>query len=299
MSDKEPERCPECGGRLIKEENEIRCQDCGLILEEDFIDHGPEWRAFSSEEKEEKARTGPPSTVKRHDKGLSTEIGFKDRYGKELSPNRKRLFSRLRKWHNQSKRSTGKEKSLSEGLQEISRMASQISLPESVQEIASVIYKKASDKNLITGRSIESIAAASLYIASRFYEIPRTLDEFVEVSRIDKIDIARSERHLVENLEIPLKPVEPESFLPKLKSILGFGGEVESKSVDIIEKAKEKQIVSGKSPISIAAASIYIAGRLMGEKITQDEISSASNVSEVTIRNRYKELVERLGITFQ
>lgn len=147
------------------------------------------------------------------------------------------------------------------------------------------------------GRSIESIAAASLYIATRFYEIPRTLDEFVDVSRVSRVEVARSERHLVENLDIPLKPVDPESFIPKLKSEIGFSGEVEKKSIEIIEKARDKQIISGKSPMSISAASVYLAGRLVGEKITQNEISGASDVSEVTIRNRYKELSRELEVT--
>ncbi|PTD93631.1 transcription initiation factor IIB 2 [archaeon SCG-AAA382B04] len=296
MTEDESKKCPECGGKLVKEENELRCEDCGLVLEEDYIDWGPEWRAFSSEERDEKARAGPPSTVKRHDKGLSTEIGFRDRYGKELDPEKRNLFSRLRKWHSQSKRSTGKEKSLSEGLQEIGRMSGQISLPNSVQKVASVIYKRASKENLIRGRSIEAIAAAALYIATRFFEIPRTLDEFVEVSRINRIEVARAERHLVENLGIPLKPVDPELFIPKLKSKIGFDADVEKESMRIIEKARKRQIISGKSPISISAASIYIAGKNLDRKITQDQISDASDISKVTIRNRYKELVDKLGI---
>lgn len=121
MSEDEENVCPECGGELVKKENELVCEDCGLVLGEDYIDQGPEWRVF---DKGEKARTGPPSTVKRHDRGLTTEIGYRDRYGKELEPEKKKLFSRLRRWHSQSKTSTGKEKSLSEGLQEINRMAS-------------------------------------------------------------------------------------------------------------------------------------------------------------------------------
>ncbi len=291
-------KCPECGGNLIKESNELRCEDCGLILEEDFLDRRPEWSAFTSSGEEKKGRTGPPSTVTRHDKGLKTEIGFRDRYGRELGPKKKKLFSRLRKWHSQMQTSSGKEKSLSEGLQELQRIAGQLNLPRSIREIASVIYKRASSENLIKGRSIEAIASSALYIAARFYEVPRTLDEFVEVSRVGRTEIARAERYLVNELDIPLKPVTPESFIPKLKSDLGFGDCVEEKSFEVIDLAKKRQVISGKDPISISSAAIYIASRLCNEKITQRKISEASDVSEVTIRNRYKELLDKLEITF-
>lgn len=291
----EEKTCPECGGDLVKEEGELVCDICGLVVEEDHIDRGPEWRAFSHEEREKKERTGPPSKVTRHDKGLSTEIGFRDRYGDELDPQKKRLFSRLRKWQSQMQTSTGKERSLSEGLQEVNRIAGQLSLPRSVKEIASVIYKRASNMNLIRGRSIEAIASASLYIASRFYEVPRTLDEFVDVSRIGRTEVARAERYLVRELEIPLKPVEPESFIPKLKSDLGFGKVLEKKSFEIIEGARDNHLVSGKDPISVSAGSVYVASKLLRRGITQKEIAEASGVSEVTVRNRYKELVDELG----
>ncbi|OKY78138.1 MAG: Transcription initiation factor TFIIB family [Candidatus Methanohalarchaeum thermophilum] len=297
MSDKEEdkERCPECGGMLIVEENKLRCEKCGLILEEDYLNRKPDWRAFSSEERDKKKRSGPPVSVTKHDKGLSTEIGSYGISGEDFSPEKRRYLSRLRRLHSQSRRLSGKERSLSVGFQELHRISTQLSLSKSVHEFASVIYKVASDKNLIKGRSIESIAAAALYIACRYYNVPRTLDEFKEVARVSKKKIARAERFLVKNLDVSLEPTSPVDYIPRFVSKVGLGKDVEDLSNEIAEKAMEEGVLSGRSPVSIAVASIYIAARRKEVKMTQRELSEVSGVSVVTIRKRFHEIEEILG----
>ncbi len=296
LMDGKDKECPECGGKLVTAENELVCDNCSLVVDESFIDRGPEWRAFSAEEEDEKSRTGTPSTVTRHDKGLSTEIGFKDRYGKDLPPEKKSQFYRLRRLHSQGKRITGKEKSLSVGLQEIHRMSSQLHLPKAIHEIAATIYKSASEKGLIKGRSIESMAAATLYLSSRFYDVPRTLDEVAEVSRVSRKEIARAERYISRELEISLKPTSPKDYVSRFVSKLDLSNECQKKSIEIIEEVNNGGAFSGKSPVSIAAAAIYIAAKILDEKITQKDLSEVSKISAVTIRKRYKDLIEEIDI---
>ncbi|WGI17530.1 TFIIB-type zinc ribbon-containing protein [Methanonatronarchaeum sp. AMET-Sl] len=290
------ERCPECGGKLISEENEVRCESCGLVVDEEMIDSGPDWRAFSFDDEKEKSHVGLPSSVTKHDKGLSTEIGFKDRYGKELAPEKKAQFSRLRRHQLQSRRSSGKERSLSTGLQEMHRMVSQLNISKDVHEVAAVFYKTASGKGLMKGRSIEAMVAATLYIASRFYNLPRTLEELSEAARVSKKEVARAERYLADELDINLKPASPVDYVPRFVSELDLGKEVENRVVEVIGLADEKGLLSGRSPVSIAAAATYLVAKVMGKKVTQREISDVSGVSEVTIRNRYHEIEEELDL---
>ncbi|OUJ19201.1 Transcription initiation factor TFIIB family [Methanonatronarchaeum thermophilum] len=290
------ERCSECGGKLISEDNEVRCESCGLVVDEELIDSGPDWRAFSYDDEKEKSHVGLPSSVTKHDKGLSTEIGFKDRYGKELSPEKKSQFNRLRRLQLQSRRSSGKERSLSTGLQEMHRMVSQLNISKDVHEVAAVFYKTASDKGLMKGRSIEAMVAATIYIASRFYELPRTLEELSDAARVSKKEVARAERYLVDELDINLKPASPVDYVPRFVSELGLGKEVENRIVEVIELASERSLLSGRSPVSIAAAATYLVAKIMDKKVTQSSISEVSGVSEVTIRNRYQEIEEEMDL---
>jgi transcription initiation factor TFIIB len=295
------ETCPECGSpRLIRDyrRGEFICQDCGLVIEETYIDSGPEWRAFDSEQKEKRSRVGAPVTYTIHDKGLSTIIDWsnKDYYGKSISiRNRAQLF-RLRKWQRRIRISNATERNLAFALSELDRMASALGLPKSVREIAAVVYRKAVDKNLIRGRSIEGVVAAALYAACRQAGVPRTLDEIATYSRVDRKEIGRTYRFIARELGLKLMPTSPADYVPRFCAALNLSGEVQKKAIEIIKKAEEKELTSGRGPTGVAAAAIYIASILEGERRTQREVAEVAGVTEVTIRNRYKELAERLGI---
>ncbi len=295
------EVCPECGSpRLIRDyrRGEFMCQDCGLVIEETYIDSGPEWRAFDSEQKEKRARVGAPITYTIHDKGLSTIIdwGNKDYYGKTISVrNRAQLF-RLRKWQRRIRISNATERNLAFALSELDRLASALGLPKSVREIASVIYRKSVEKNLVRGRSIEGVVAAALYAACRQAGVPRTLDEIATYSRVDRKEVGRTYRFIARELGLKLMPTSPADYIPRFCTALGLSGEVQKKAIEIIKKAEEKELTSGRGPTGVAAAAIYIASILSGERRTQREVAEVAGVTEVTIRNRYKELAERLGI---
>jgi transcription initiation factor TFIIB len=289
-------RCPECGGQLATdtEHGETVCADCGLVVEEDEIDHGPEWRAFDSKEKDQKSRVGAPTTQMMHDKGLSTNIGWqdKDAYGKTLSSRQREKMQRLRTWNERFRTRDSKERNLKQALGEIDRMASALGLPENVRETASVIYRRALSDDLLPGRSIEGVATSALYAAARQAGTPRSLDEIATVSRVDKDEIARTYRYVVRELGLEIQPADPEQYVPRFASELDLSDESERRARDLLKTAKDQGVHSGKSPVGLAAAAIYAAALLTNEKVTQSEVSEVANISEVTIRNRYHELLE-------
>lgn len=298
------ERCPSCGESFILrdyEQNTLICGKCGRIIKEDIKDYGPEWRAYNQKEKDERKRGGPPIKESIHDKGLSTQIHWKnsDCKGKDLSPEQSSQMNRLRKWQKRSKMTSQRDRNLTIAFSEINRISSQLGLPKKVQEIASKIYRKAVDEDLIRGRSIELIVAAVVYIALRKTQLPRTLDEITEITSYEKREISRGYRSLSRELDIKLPPVNPVNFVARFGSNLGISGEVQSKAIELIEEAQEEKITGGKSPKGTAAAALYIASVVEGEKKSQREISDATGITEVTLRNRYKEMVEELDLDIE
>ncbi|WP_135851161.1 transcription initiation factor IIB [Halorussus salinus] len=295
-TEREQTKCPECGGNLVTddERGETVCAECGLVVDEDQIDPGPEWRAFDAKEKDQKSRVGAPTTNTMHDKGLSTNIGWqdKDAYGNSLGSRQREKMQRLRKWNERFRTRDSKERNLKQALGEIDRMASALGLPDNVRETASVIYRRALDEDLLPGRSIEGVATSALYAAARQAGTPRSLDEISGVSRVEKDEIARTYRYVVRELNLEIQPADPKSYVPRFVSDLGVSDEVERRARDLLDTATEKGIHSGKSPVGLAAAAVYAAALLSNEKVTQSEVSDVSDISEVTIRNRYHELLE-------
>jgi len=278
-------------GELIHEET-------GLIIEEEQIDPGPEWRAFNHQERQEKSRVGAPTTQTMHDKGLTTTIDWKDKdaYGRSISSRKRSQMHRLRKWQERIRTKDAGERNLQFALSETDRMASALGVPRSVREVASVIYRRALNEDLIRGRSIEGVATAALYAACRQEGIPRSLDEVAEVSRVPQKEIGRTYRYISQELGLELKPVDPKQFVPRFASALELSEEVQAKATEIIDVSAEQGLLSGKSPTGFAAAAIYAASLLCNEKKTQREVADVAQVTEVTIRNRYQEQIEAMGI---
>ncbi len=295
------ERCPECGSTSLTrdyERAEIVCNECGLVIDEKIIDTGPEWRAFDHEQRIKRSRVGAPMTYTIHDKGLSTVIDWrnKDSYGKDLSAGKRAQIYRLRKWQQRIRVSNATERNLAFALTELDRVASRLGLPRNVRETAAMVYRKAVEKGLIRGRSIEGVAAAALYAACRQCKVPRTLDEIADAAKLNRKEIGRTYRFVARELGINLKPTTPMDYVPRFGSELGLSGEVQSKAIEILKKAMDQELTSGRGPTGVAAAAIYIASVLLGERRTQREVAEVAGVTEVTIRNRYKELAEKLDI---
>ncbi|HVL47114.1 MAG TPA: transcription initiation factor IIB [Candidatus Thermoplasmatota archaeon] len=294
-------QCPECGSKHLArdyERGELVCSSCGLVLDEHFIDQGPEWRAFDHEQREKRARVGAPMTYTIHDKGLSTEIGWrnKDSYGKNIPTKSRAQLYRLRKWQRRIRVSNATERNLAFALSELDRMASRMGLPRNVRETAAMVYRRAVQKNLIRGRSIEGVAAASLYAACRQCNVPRTLDEIADASRVSRKEIGRTYRFIARELKLKLMPTSPIDYIPRFCSELKLSGEIQAKAVEILKQAADKELTSGRGPTGVAAAALYISSILCGERRTQREVADVAGVTEVTIRNRYKELAEKLDI---
>ena len=293
--------CPECGSRVLvhdRERAELVCKSCGLVIDDEFIDRGPEWRAFDADQRMKRARTGAPMTLTIHDKGLSTMIDWrnKDSYGRSISTKNRAQLYRLRKWQSRIRISNTTERNLAFALSELDRMASALGLPRNLRETAAMVYRDSVDKNLIRGRSIEGVSAAALYAACRKCSVPRTLDEIAEVSRVSRKEIGRTYRFVSRELGLRLLPTSPQDYVPRFCSGLTLKGEVQSRTIEILRLASERELTSGRGPTGVAAAAIYIASILGGERRTQREVAEVAGVTEVTIRNRYKELAEKLEI---
>jgi len=294
-------QCPECSSTHLSKDYsraELVCRNCGLILDEDIIDHGPEWRAFDSEQKEKRARTGAPMTYTIHDKGLSTMIGWKNRdsYGKSIPTKNRAQIYRLRKWARRIRISNATERNLAIAFSELDRMASGMGLPRTVRETAAMIYRKAALKKLVRGRSIEGVITASLYAACRQCHVPRTLDEISNIAHISRKEIGRTYRYVARELGLKLLPTSPEDYISRFCSELKLSGDVRAKTLEILQEATHQELTSGRGPTGMAAASLYIASVLCGERKTQREVADVAGVTEVTIRNRYKELTKKLDI---
>ena len=293
--------CPECGSHNLihdYERAELGCEDCGLVIDDAFIDLGPEWRAFDADQRTKRVRVGAPMTLTIHDKGLSTMIDWRNRdsYGKSISSKNRAQLYRLRKWQRRIRVSNATERNLAFALSELDRMSSALRLPKSVREAGAMIYRRAVENNLIRGRSIEGVSAAALYVSCRQCSVPRTLDEVGAVSRVDRKEIGRTYRFISRKLGLKLQPTSPIDYVPRFCSSLDLTGEVQSKAIEILTQAGDKELTGGRGPTGVSAAAIYIASIICGERKTQREVAEVAGVTEVTIRNRYKELAEELNI---
>jgi len=289
-------KCPECGSINLffnREKGEIICKDCGLVIEDKMVDFTQEWREFDSEDGEKKRRTGAPMTYTQFDQGMGTDVGRKSElYG--LGSKDRNKFFRLRKW--QYRISTAIERNLKLALAEMKRVASYLKLPKSVEEESARIYTLAVQKGLVRGRSMESVVAGALYAACRRHEVPRTLDELSEASGIEKKEIGRTYRFVTRELGITILPSNPADYIARFSSSLKLSADTQTKAIEILDKAQKAELTSGRGPTGIAAASLYVSALIHGEKRTQREVADVAGVTEVTIRNRYKELLEKLDL---
>ncbi len=295
--------CPECASANLVEDydlGEIICHNCGLVLSEHALNQGPEWRAFTQEEKNERGRVGLPTSFSIHDKGLSTVIDRvnRDASGRQLPFTTRLQMLRLRKWQIRTRIYSSADHNLAQAMAELDRLTDVLHIPASIKERAAMVYRKALNNSLVRGRSIAAVTAASLYAACRISETPRTLKDVSAASRIRKKEVARCYRLLVRELDLRMPVVDPVKCISKIATGVEISMLTQQRAIRIINEAKKKGIVTGKDPMGLAAASLYVACVLEGEKKTQKEIADVANVTEVTVRNRYKGLKEALNIVF-
>ena len=313
---KQSQPCPENCSNIVYADNEKICQDDAEVIGYvgEGMDKGPEWRAFNQEQRSWRSRIGAPLTQTIHDKGLSTVIDWHDRdfYGKRLGPEQKAQVYRLRKWQKRIRVSDATERNLAFALAEISKIANSLNLSPNILETASVIYRKAlkgktvevvdkktKQKNkkrtsFVRGRSIQGVTAGAVYVACRQCGLSRTLDEIAQASNMNKKEVGRSYRFLIKELDYSIPPLKSNQFITKFSNQLTMQGKAEEIAHRILNKARELRLTAGRSPTGIAAAATYVASQLTGERKNQREIAEIAQVTEVTIRNRYKELMKKL-----
>ncbi|MCW4011149.1 MAG: transcription initiation factor IIB [Candidatus Bathyarchaeota archaeon] len=295
------DKCPECASQNLVHDydtGETICGDCGLVLYQQMLDKGPEWRAFTQEEKASRSRVGSPTSYSIHDKGLSTAISQVDRdaSGRKLPLATRLQMWRLRKWQIRSRVHSSRDRNLAQAMSELDRLSGKVSISSPIKEKAALIYRKALDKGLVRGRSISAIAAASLYAACRKSGSPRTLREIAEASLVDKKDVARCYRLLLHELNFHMPVSDPLTYVSKIAEKNGVSGKTQGAAIAILRDARQKRFSAGKDPMGMAAAALYIACLQHNEKITQKDIAEAAGVTEVTVRNRYKALKKQLCI---
>jgi transcription initiation factor TFIIB len=308
LSKKEPgvrqrlvDKCPECGSSNLVHDydtGETVCGDCGLVVYEQMMDKGPEWRAFTQEEKASRSRVGVPTSYSVHDKGLSTAISQVDRdaFGRKLPLSTRLQMWRLRKWQIRSRVHSSIDRNLAQAMAELDRLSDKVYIPPPIKEKAAVTYRKALDKGLVRGRSIAAIAAAALYAACRGSGTPRTLREIAEASLVDKKDVARCYRLLLRELDVHMPIADPLTYVSKIAERTGISGRTQGVAIQILREARNKRAAAGKDPMGLAAAALYIACLQNNEKKTQKDIAEAAGVTEVTVRNRYKTLKKQLKL---
>jgi transcription initiation factor TFIIB len=295
------EDCPECSSKNLihdSDTGETICGDCGLVLYEQMLDKGPEWRAFTQQEKASRSRVGMPTSYSIHDKGLSTTISQIDRdaFGRKLPQSTRLQMWRLRKWQIRSRVHSSTDRNLAQAMSELERLASKVNISPPIREKAALVYRKALDRGLVRGRSINAIAAAALYAACRKSGSPKALREIAEASLVDKKDVARCYRLLLQELEFHMPVSDPLTYVSKIAEKNGVTGKTQGAAITILRNAKQQRFSAGKDPMGMAAAALYIACLQNGEKITQKDIAEAAGVTEVTVRNRYKTLKKQLKI---
>jgi transcription initiation factor TFIIB len=287
--------CTRCGKASLLTDGvtgEQFCAKCGYVISEKSQETGPEWRSFQNNDGSNPARTGAPSSLTIHDRGLSTVINpiNKDSSGKPLSASMKGTVTRLRTWDSRSQAQDPADRNLRQALNELSKLKDKLVISPNVLEKAAYIYRKALERKLIRGRSISAMIAASLYAACRDAETPRTLKDVAVAANVKRKDISRCYRLLHQELDLKMPVVDPIQCISRIASKLKITEKAKRYAVKVLQEAQESKETSGKDPMGLAATALYLSCVKNGVSITQHDLAQAAGVTEVTIRNRYKGL---------
>ena len=283
------QHCPECGGPVTTDSIETVCDDCGLVVDEDDLDRGPEWRRYNEHTER---RTGAPMTVTLHDHGLSTQIGHRrDANGNLISAEKRKRLRRMRLQHSRASWETKANRNLGHGFMEIGRLAGALGLPESLEDQACALYRSAQNEDLLRGRSIESMATASLYGAIRVNGLSRTFGEIIACARVDESRIKNAYSTLNAELGLPAKPMQPSQFIPRLASELDVSSEVRQRASDLAAAAEANNLAVGVKPSGFAGACLYVSAKEHDLKLTQREVADHADACAVTIRSHRETLI--------
>lgn len=293
--------CPICGNSLIGDydKGELVCPRCGFVAAEQTEDRGPEWKAMDLEEKERRVRVGSPRTYSLHDFGLTTEIGgeMRDSHGRSLDPYMRMAIGKMKKWQTRIRTSTSEERGLSNVLSKVSEVSNQLNLPKMASETAAHIYRVSAKLKVAKSKSIIGMTAASIYLACRKCGVGRSLKEVARAARVDKRTVAKYYRLVLKEVERDyVPPPSVQKYISKLINVARIDPKVERLALQLASKTNDTKISSGKAPAGLAAAYVYISSVLLGEHVPQREIAEVAEVTEVTVRNRCREILDNFLI---
>jgi len=295
----QPPVCPLCNSTKIFTDinnGEEVCTKCGCVINDTIVSYGKDRQSHSYEEHEDKSRHGFFITKSSYDRGFNTVIqGTKDFSGTQMGNEAASDMKRLQRHDNRSKVNDTAMRNLNVAMTELDRMTSALHLPSNAKEYAAHTYRKALTMDLIRGRSIDAFIAASVYVACRVMSIPRSLQSVADESKRDYQEVSMTYRFLLKKMNIRPPVDSPQKYIPKLASTLGVSRSVERLAVDLLMAAKGTSALTGKDPRGVAGAALYYAMEIRGEHMVQRRIADASDTTEVTLRNRYRELKKVLG----
>ena len=292
--------CPVCGNRLIgdTEKGEQVCPTCGYVNNAP-ADTGPEWKAMDLEEKNKRVRVGAPTTLSLHDLGLTTEISrtMRDSHGKYLDPAMRATVEKMRKWQSRTRTINSEERGLSNVLSKISELCESLTLPDNVAETAAQVYRMSAKMKVAKSKSIIGMTAATVYLACRKCGVSRTLKEVARAAGMEKGSVARYFRLVLKEVEKEyIPPPSVEKYISKLINTAKIDARVERLALKLSGSTVDSKISSGKAPAGLAAAYVYLSSVMVGQHIPQREVAEAAEVTEVTVRNRCREILDNFVI---
>jgi transcription initiation factor TFIIB len=308
----QPQSCPECQSSLVDDvqNGEIICSGCGVVVADQMVDHGPETISSNLEDRMKLARATGQTTYSQHDLGITTEISIstKDFSGKTINREVANQMNNLRKWQQRVRVSSPRERRLANVLSKMGETCDGLNLSRNVLETASMIYRNLDGHVDVKGKSVASITAATIYMACKQCDVVRSLEEICrgicapkDVKSKTKLAAKYYRTMVMEMGQLSAPVVTMDKYISKIANMTQTEVRVERLALEIAEKTKGSSIADGKAPNGIAAAYLYVASVLLGQNVLQRDVSSIAGVTEVTIRNRCKEILTcyKLKITLR
>jgi transcription initiation factor TFIIB len=294
--------CPMCNrSQTITdlESGEVICTNCGLVISDKIQEMRPEWRAFNTEEVNDRSRTGIPTSLARHDMGLATIIGRtdKDASGRKIDAAMRSTMERLRVWDLRTQSHSSTDRNLKKAFEQLDILKGKVGLSDAIIEKSAYLYRKAQERGFIRGRSIPAVLAAVVYIACREMGISRTLNDIATASNIRRTLLSRTYRLLVLELDLKIPMVDLMKCIVRVSNKANISEKTKYRAMNIMKDATQNGISAGKDPMGLAASILYLSCLKSGEHKTQLDISNVAGVTEVTVRNRFKDLKSRLDLS--
>jgi transcription initiation factor TFIIB len=280
------------------ESGEVICSSCGMVMVEAISENRSEWRAFKTEEANQRSRTGTPTSLARHDMGLATIIGRtdKDASGRGLDASMRSTMERLRTWDSRIQVYSPADRNLRQAFGMLERVKDKLGLSATIIEKTAYIYRKAQERGLVRGRTIRSVMAAAIYITCREMAMSRTLNDVAFLNNIKRKELARTIRLLILELDIKIPILDPIKCVVRVANKVNLSEKTKRQAMDIMHNVTKSGISAGKDPMGLAGSVLYLSSKNSGENITQMDIAEAAGVTEVTIRNRFKDLRNRIDL---